>query len=124
MKMMRGLEEWDVFVLRHRNPGNLFVHFVSWLMFFGGPFAAVMTKNPYYLLLFFASGAVGAFGHYCFRDSGVSLKEATSSAKVPVFVTKMFWLLMTRQYWKQVEDARLRALACGYLREPERAQFD
>jgi len=111
--MNSELTDWETFILRHREPGNLFVHLISWLMFMGGPLLALFTSNAWYLSLFFGSGAVGAFGHFVFKDSGVSLKEATSSKMVPVYVTRMLWSLAQRNYWPQVERAEARAIAMG-----------
>ena len=115
--MSEELSEWDRFILRHQNPGNLFIHFISWLMFFGGPLLAIWKWNFWYLGLFFTSGWMGAFGHFVFKDSGVSLKEATSSAMVPVYVTRMLWSLLKGDYWSQVERARKIAVAQGLLKE-------
>jgi hypothetical protein len=118
--MIEHLSEWESFILRHRHPGNLFVHFLSWLMFVGGPILAALTKNPWYLLLFFSSGAMGALGHFVFKDSGVSLREATSSVMVPVYVTRMFVALLGGNYWPQVEAAQVKAADLGHLpRNPQ-----
>lgn len=100
------LDSWDLFVLRHQSRGNLVVHFVSWLMFFFGPVLALVTWNPWWLIAFLASGLVGAGGHYAFKDSGVSLKEATSSPAVPLYVTVMFYKLARRRYWDDVAAAQ------------------
>ena len=62
--MNSELTDWETFILRHREPGNLFVHLISWLMFMGGPLLALFTSNAWYLSLFFGSGAVGAFGAF------------------------------------------------------------
>ncbi len=100
------LDAWDLFVLRHTKPGNLAVHFVSFLMFFGAPVLALLTWDPWWLLAFFLSGGVGAAGHYAFDDAGVSLREATSTPTVPFFVAIMFYKLARRTYWADVAAAR------------------
>ncbi len=99
------LTAWDLFVVRHRKRGNHVMHFLSALMFFGGPLVAVVQRNPWYMLLFFASGGMGTLGHYMFRDGVVSVREATATPNVPRFVLKMFWLLGRGQYQSQVDLA-------------------
>jgi len=113
--MTEPLTEWETFILRHQKPGNLAVHFVSWLMFFGGPLIALLTFNPWWLSLFLLSGATGAAGHFIFGDSGVSLREATSNLSVPVFVSRMFWDLLRGKYWSQVQEAQRKAQGLGLI---------
>lgn len=97
------LSPWEEFVLRHRNPVNLWIHFVSWICFMGGPLIALYTRNPWWLAPFFASGAIGTLGHVLSGESDVNYKEATHNRKVPIFVTRVFWLIALRQYKQEVE---------------------
>lgn len=108
-----ALTPWDLFVLRHRHPGNLAVHFVSALMFFGTPIAAAATRNPWWLIGFFSSGMVGVFGHYAFKDSGVSLREATVATEVPYFVLVMFYKIARGSYRRDVDAALAKAARAG-----------
>jgi len=105
------ITSWDLFVLRHAKRGNLILHFVSWLMFFGGPLLALLSWNAWWLTLFLASGAVGAAGHYVFKDSGVSLREATSTPGVPLYVSRMFVLIARGEYAEEVRRARRKVMA-------------
>jgi hypothetical protein len=100
------LPAWDLFVLRHHRPLNLAIHAVSFAMFWGGPIAAVATGEPVWLLAFFASGAVGAFGHWVSGDGGVDLREATRSPTVVFFVTRLFARLLTGRYSDDLRRAR------------------
>ncbi len=106
----QGIPAWESFVLRHTKPGNLAVHFVSFLMFCGAPIAALLTWNPWWMIPFFASGLVGSLGHYLFNESNVSLNEATSDARVPFFVALIFYNIAKGTY--AAEIAKARAL-CG-----------
>ncbi|MBC7661926.1 MAG: hypothetical protein H7249_19715 [Chitinophagaceae bacterium] len=100
------LSDWNRFVLRHTKSGNFWFHFVSMLFFFGSPFLALITRNPYWLALFFSSGVLGTAGHYFFKDGGVSVKEATIQLMVPIFVLRMFYLLTIRRYEDEVKKAQ------------------
>jgi hypothetical protein len=108
-KENRGdLTDWDVFVLRHRKRGNLAVHAVSCVCFFGGLLMAALTGKPVYLLAFFSSGIIGAAGHYLFKDGGVSVREATVQQTVPIYVVRMFWKLAWGTYQADVDQALAR----------------
>jgi len=105
------LSPWDLFVLRHRKTGNLWVHLLSFVVFWGGLAAALALWNPGGLLVFAASGPIGAAGHYIFDDGGVSLHEATSSPMVVFYVTVMFYRIARGRYAADIAaaDARLKA---------------
>ena len=97
---------WEDFILRHTHPGNLALHFVSMLMFYGSPVALLLTQNHYWCVPFFLSGLVGTGGHYLFRDGGVSVKESTSSPTVVFFVLIMFYKIARGTYFQEIAQAK------------------
>ena len=99
------LRSWDLFVVRHQKPSNLAGHFVSFLMFYGGPLLALTTGNHWGWVAFFASGAVGAISHFLTGDGKVNLREATSSPLVVFYVTLLFWKLFRGTYRQDIERA-------------------
>lgn len=99
------LPRWPAFVLRHRHPGNLVVHAISAVLFWGFPWIALVTGDPRWWIGFLVSGVVGAAGHYVFADGGVSLREATSQPEVPWYVLRMFWRIARRRYAEDVAHA-------------------
>jgi hypothetical protein len=108
------LTSWDFFVLRHRDKRNLIVHFISFLVYYFSPVAAIIMRNPWYLVGLPISGAIGAFGHYIFKDGGVNTHEATSSPRVVFYVTIMFYRILRGKYWDDIslaltKQARLRS---------------
>lgn len=112
------LSPWEFFVLRHTKPGNLVVHFVSFLMFWGGLAAAFVRREPLWLIPFFLSGIFAAPAHWYFDDGGINLFEASGSVRVVTYVAVMFWMLARGTWWPEVEAcrARVRALrAAGEL---------
>lgn len=102
-----ALEDWDLFVLRHSNMKNVAVHFVSALFFWLGPILAILI-SPYYLVLFFISGLIGAVGHYVYKDGAVNVKETTSSAQVVIFSTLMAYLFITKKYAAEIARVSLK----------------
>ncbi len=109
------LTPWDIFVLRHRRPLNLVIHFISLLCFYGGLGLAAGTRDWHYLLPFFASGLIGAFGHFVSGDGGVSVRETTSTPTVVVFVPWLFFRLFTGRYGADIARAEARYQRGGPL---------
>jgi hypothetical protein len=108
------LDPWDAFVVRHQKPSNLAGHFVSFVCFYGGPALALGTRNPWWLLPFFASGGIGALSHHLTGDGKVDVREATSSPLVVFFVTRMFWRILRGTYAEDIARANARyAEACA-----------
>jgi hypothetical protein len=103
------ITEWDSFVLNHTKTGNHVFHLISSLCFFGGPIAALVTRNPYFLIAFFGSGLIGTFGHFVFKDGLVSVRDATVRHRVPLYVLRMFYQIAIGRYSTTVAEARRRA---------------
>lgn len=104
-----SLTSWELFVLRHRKPGNLAVHFVSFVVYYTSPCLALGLKNPLYLLGLPLSGMIGASGHFLFKDGGVKVKEATFDPKVVMFVTLMFYKIAKGTYARDIQAAQTKA---------------
>ncbi len=92
---------WDRFVVRHSDPMNLCIHFLSMLMYFVAPVLALTTGNALWWWGPVLSGSVGAFGHWISGDGGVSLKEATLEVTVPFFVPMVFWKILQGSYFTE-----------------------
>ena len=102
------LSNWERFVIRHSKRSNLRIHFVSFLMFWGGLFIPLIVGDYRWLGLFFISGLMGAFGHWVTGDGTVSPKEATRDPQVVFFVTLMFLKIAKGTYFREVEEAKKR----------------
>lgn len=102
---------WQAFVVRHRDPRNLRIHFVSMWMYLVGCAAfcwVLATEHRFdvaWFALWCASGPMGAFGHWWTGDGGVSVREATHDPLVPLFVFRMFWHLARGTYGDEIDRA-------------------
>jgi hypothetical protein len=105
---MDDLSSWDTFVLRHKLPLNLGIHFLSFVVYYGGPVAALIFHNPWYLLGLPLSGMIGAFGHFVSGDGGVKVQEATFSPQVVFYVTVMFYKIARGRYGRDIAKAEMK----------------
>jgi hypothetical protein len=102
---------WQAFVVRHRDPLNLRVHFASMCVYLVGCtgfFYILATEYRWawsWFLLWCSSGPIGAAGHWYTEDGKVSVKEATHDPLVPLFVFRMFWLIAQGRYQAEIDDA-------------------
>ncbi len=101
-----ALTAYEAFVLRHTHPLNLWVHVVSFVMFWGGPLAALALWSPWPLLAFVLSGPMGAFGHFISGDSDVNLRETTSSPQVVWFSSTICLKFLRGTYQADIDRAR------------------
>ncbi|MCG8671704.1 MAG: hypothetical protein MI867_20030 [Pseudomonadales bacterium] len=105
--MFKNLDqEWARFVMRHMCPTNFFYHFLSVVLFWGGPILFFITFDWYYWILFFISGGVGSIGHIIGSDPGIDVREATSSPTAAMMATYMVFRVLVGKYEKDVERAK------------------
>jgi BASS family bile acid:Na+ symporter len=107
------LTDWEVFVLRHKNPYNVAIHVVSFLMFWSGPLLWLISGDWPWLFLTMASGSVGTFGHWVTKDSHVSFKEATHSLAAVRYSSKMSLLALMGQYTRVVAAVEAKTATTG-----------
>ena len=99
---------WEAFALRHHSRGNLWMHLVSFIAFWGGLVMALVTWQPWWLAVWACSGTIGTAGHYLFDDGSVSVKEAAFSPAVPFYVGIMFVRIARGTYFDEVRDIQAR----------------
>lgn len=111
------LEDWDLFVLRHRKTPNILFHIVSFSAFWLSLPLALAFREPLWLIGFFSSGLIGTAGHYLFKDGTVDGKEASSSPQVVYFSSSMVLMFLTGRYRREIAVAedRLREHLLGEI---------
>src|SRR5262245_26300637 len=96
------VDYWDIFVLKHRNPYNIALHVLGVIVFYGLLIAALMTRNPWLLLLLPLSQMVGLAGHYFFERSHIDLQDAVFSIRASRCLNRMFFKLITGGYGREI----------------------
>ena len=99
---------WEVFVLKHRHPGNLVFHGVSGCVFYGLPIAAAMTGNPWWLCGLPLSSIIGVVGHAFFEPGKIDLQDALFSWRTLRCLNRMFWRLLTGRYSQDIREMTAR----------------
>jgi N-acyl-D-aspartate/D-glutamate deacylase len=97
------VDYWDIFVLKHRNPYNIALHVLGVIVFYGLLIAALMTRNPWLLLLLPLSQMVGLAGHYFFERSHIDLQDAVFSIRASRCLNRMFFKLITGGYGREIQ---------------------
>lgn len=100
------LSDWQLFVLRHQKPLNLWIHLGSCLLFWGGIGSAFLFDEWLFLSFTAISGIVGTLGHIVSNDNGVSGKEAVYSLDAIRFSTKLSFLFVLGSYQKELSEAK------------------
>jgi N-acyl-D-aspartate/D-glutamate deacylase len=96
---------WDIFLLKHRDPINIALHFLGVIIFYGVIALAVAAGNPWLLFMLPLSQLVGLAGHYFFERSHIDLQDAVFSFRASRCLNKMFLYVLTGKYRQEVERA-------------------
>lgn len=108
-ELRAGLTKWEFFVLRHRQRGNLWVHFFCGIFYWVGLVGFLSSFRWIYLLGPLLSSLLGSPSHYLFQDGIVDPRhgEGVFTGYVPFFVGAIYVRLAMGRY----EDDILRAEA-------------
>lgn len=104
---------WDIFLLKHRHPVNVWGHVLAMFWLYGVVLLAIVKMSPSYLLLAPLSQASGLIFHSLFERSHIDLEDAVASRRALPCLNKMVFLICTGQYWKEV--ARVEGELAQYL---------
>ena len=104
------LGQWHFFVIRHRQPANLVVHFFAVILYFGGVLGFLATLDPRWFLGGILSSIIASPSHYLFEDGIVSPDrgEGILTRYVPIYVASIYFMLLCGTYWPAVEEAEAR----------------
>lgn len=108
-----GLSEWEFFVFRHQDTGNLWLHFVSYLGTAAVLVAAFTLRRYWLLLLLPITHFVGYMGHIVCEKTPVRNRDVIAPAS-RVFLLKIFWMVLTGKY--SAEIARVNTKAAQFLK--------
>ena len=112
---------WEVFVLKHQNPVNVFFHLLG--MVYGYALIAVaIMVSPWYLLLMPISNLIGLYGHWKHERSYIDPKDAAFDMRAVLSLNKLLLYSITGKYKGEVK--RVREELERYLAENRRVSLD
>ncbi len=101
IKKIEGLSEWEYFVWRHKNTGNLIIHFISFVSSFVFIVLSIYLKNYWLLLGVLPSQYIGFLGHVFFKEGGARNKDFISPMTT-IYLSKIFYLIAINKYKHEV----------------------
>jgi N-acyl-D-aspartate/D-glutamate deacylase len=100
------VEYWDIFVLKHQNKWNIFLHLLGVLYFYGVLLGVCWSQWGWGLLLLPFSQLIGLLGHFFFEPSFIDLQDATFSFRASRCLNRLFWKIVTGRYVAELERCR------------------
>lgn len=89
---------WDVFLLKHQNKANVWLHcFAVFLMYFV-PALAVATGKLWILLFWPITQSTGLLGHALFEPTPIDTRDSVFSWRAFSSLNRMAYLVLTGQY--------------------------
>jgi len=96
---------WDIFVLKHQHPVNIFLHILGIGFFYGLLFTAWNLQNLWLLLGLPLTQLIGLTGHLLFERSHIDLQDAIFSWRASSCLGRMLFRVIIGKYQ---DDIRLR----------------
>lgn len=101
-------ESWWPFVRKHTHPGNLAIHWLSFMLFYGVPIFAVLKLDFRLLILWPLSSFVGFAGHLIFERQDISLSDTVYSSKTMRCINRMFLRMVLGKYKRDLSSIKRR----------------
>ena len=109
---------WAVFVLKHQHNGNVALHCLAFALMYAIVGWAILAAEPLLLLLIPISQLTGILGHVLFERSHVDIRDAVFSWPALRGLHRMFFLVLTGRYGKQIERMRGRLAEMQHEGDP------
>ena len=101
------LTEWEFFIWRHKAPGNLIMHLISFIGTFATLIAWIITFNHWLLLYLPISSYIGYLGHVCFKEGGARNKDLISPMTT-VYLVLIFYYIVIGKYKSMIQEVELK----------------
>ncbi|MBI5247639.1 MAG: amidohydrolase family protein [Elusimicrobia bacterium] len=101
-------EYWDAFLVKHRDPRNIFLHCVGVALFYTPLAAVLFGSSPWWLALLPLSQLAGLLGHALFERSPIDPFDAVFTLRASWALNKMFVLVLAGRYLAQADRAAAR----------------
>lgn len=102
-----NLTEWEFFVWRHKHPGNLLLHLISFIGTFSAIIVWAITKNHWIALYLPISSYIGYLGHIIYKEGGARNKDLISPMTT-IYLIKIFTLVLFRRYSQVIEQVEIK----------------
>jgi hypothetical protein len=99
---------WDVFVLKHQHPINIFLHILGIFIFYGLLFSAWKLQNFWLLLALPLTQIVGLTGHFLFEQSHIDLQDAVFSWRASRCLGRMLLRTLIGKYGEDIRQRQER----------------
>jgi N-acyl-D-aspartate/D-glutamate deacylase len=99
---------WDVFVLKHQHPGNIAMHMLGVIIFYGFLLIAAVSRDWRWLLALPLSQIVGLIGHFLFERTYIDGKDAIFSVRASRCLNRMFIRVLMGHYKEDLQNVRSR----------------
>ena len=110
----QGLTEWEFFVIRHQEKGNLLFHLASWVLWIVALTASIITLRWEWAVAFLVSPWVGVAGHYIYRDGLVRSRDFIRPQTL-IYLTIIFGMILRRSYATESQRVIEKARVLGHL---------
>lgn len=92
---------WDVFLLKHRNPRNVALHCLAFVLMYLIPILAIVFQDWRVLLLWPLSQLTGLLGHRLFEPTPVDPRDTVFSWRALSSLHRMFFAVLSGRYARE-----------------------
>jgi hypothetical protein len=97
---------WDIFLLKHQNPVNRYVHVLAMIYLYGIIGVALITQTWQLLFAIPISPLSGLVAHKFFEPTHIDFEDALFSPRAFVCLNRMLVLSLTGGYARELERVR------------------
>lgn len=95
---------WDIFVIKHQHPINIFLHITGIIFFYGLLFTLGKLQNYWLLLGLPLTQLIGLTGHFLFERSPIDLQDAVFSWRASFCLGKMLLRVLSGKYGEDIRQ--------------------
>lgn len=108
-------EYWDVFLLKHQNKANVWLHCLAVFLMYFVPILAVVVGQLWILLFWPITQGTGLLGHALYEPTPIDTRDSIFSWRAFTSLNRMVFLVLIGKY--DIELARVRNQLAEYRAE-------
>ena len=95
---------WDIFVLKHQHPINIFLHIIG-IFFFYSLLLIIWKLHNYWLIFGLPiTQLIGLAGHFLFERSHIDLQDAVFSWRASFCLGKLLFRVLLGKYGEDIRQ--------------------